>query len=136
MAGQCRLRPGLRRPALEAGDPARTAEPAGRENPFRRDPRRRHRPGHGEPARPPAAAGQPRRGSASRTPRRRVTVAPHPPSPAGWVPPPPPPPPRGGGGGPPPPPPPPPGAGGERAGVRGTFWRNACRYIYCPSRTA
>ena len=58
VAGQCRLRPGLWRAAIEAGDPARIAEPAGREDPRRRDPRRRHRPGDGEPARPVAAAAQ------------------------------------------------------------------------------
>ena len=71
VAGRCRLRSGLWRAAVEAGDPARIAEPAGREDPRRRDPRRRHRPRHGEPARPAAAAGD-RRRSRSPTPRRAV----------------------------------------------------------------
>ena len=56
--GRGRLRPGLRRAAVEAGDPARTAEPAGRADPRRPHPRRRDRPGHREPARPAAATGQ------------------------------------------------------------------------------
>ena len=76
VAGQCRLRPGLRRPAVEADHPARIAEPARREDPRRRDPRWRHRAGHRQPARPAAAAGPARRRPRSPTPRRAVIVIP------------------------------------------------------------
>ena len=41
LAGRRRLRPGLRRAAAEAGDPARAAEPAGPADPRRPHPRRR-----------------------------------------------------------------------------------------------
>ncbi len=49
VAGRPGLRPGLRRAALKAGDPARVAEPAGAEDPRRQHPRRRHRPRHRQP---------------------------------------------------------------------------------------
>ncbi len=49
LAGRDGLRPGLRRPAAEARDPARTAEPAGAADPRRPHLRRRHGADHRQP---------------------------------------------------------------------------------------
>ncbi len=62
VAGQRRLRPGLRRPAAEASDPARAAKPAGAANPGGEDPRRRDGQGNREPAGSDDRRGRARRG--------------------------------------------------------------------------
>ena len=59
VAGRQGLRPGLRRAALEAGDPARIAEQAGAEDPRRQHPRRLDRPRRRQPARADDRRGRP-----------------------------------------------------------------------------
>ena len=83
MAGQCRLRPGLRRPAAEAGDPALAAgsagaDAAGRQARRRRDRARRCRPGRaGDPGHPGRGRRLTRGATALRQGRdRRVTEIP------------------------------------------------------------
>ena len=56
VAGQPRLRPGLRRAAAQAGDPALPAEPAGDADPRGPHQGRRHRQGHGRGAASSASA--------------------------------------------------------------------------------
>ena len=56
VAGQPRLRPGLRRAAAQAGDPAQPAEPAGDADPRGPHQGRRHRQGHGRGRRAQSSA--------------------------------------------------------------------------------